>query len=149
MSDKQEEHLPGYVVHLLPMALRDALEVAVYRGTELELLPPDLVFIMLNTDEVLRDAPLDNCPAHPYAGRASPEIALGSSRHPVPGESLAELDAITPGPSGRSATATSGSSATGYAGSATTCASITAGSTAAPSSLAVLSSGTGSTSSTT
>ena len=72
------------------MALRDALEVTVYRGTELELLPPDLIFIMLNTDEVLRDAPLDNYPAHPYAGRASPEIALGSSRHPVPGASLAE-----------------------------------------------------------
>jgi len=149
MHGSRKGTYPVDVVRFLPVALRDAVEVGVDRGTELKLLLPDLVLVALGADEVLRDASQDDCPAHPFTGRPSPETDIGSSRHQATGAASpsAELNTIVPEPSGRSTTAVSGASATGYAGSPTACASTTAsiaaGSAAAPSSLATSSSGTG------
>ena len=51
------------------MALHGALEVGVYRATELELLVPDFLLLVLGVDEVLGDASLNDRPARPFTGR--------------------------------------------------------------------------------
>ena len=78
---------------LLPVELHDALEVGVYSTIEIKLLLPDLFLLVLGSNEVLGDAPLDDRPTRPFAGRprwSGPEVTHGSSRKVAAGAGLAE-----------------------------------------------------------
>ena len=93
MGKSRKGTYPVDVVLILPVELKDALDVGIHRIAEIELRLPYLVFFALSTNKILEDPGLDNRPAYPLAGllgRSGPEATLGSSSDAAAGADFAE-----------------------------------------------------------